>query len=351
MGSDGGMRSIMDSSHSPSDIIEVPDAPPVPGLTFRRYRGEEDLPAFVEVYEASRPVDGFSWIVTLEDIRNHYDHLLNTDLERDVLVVELDGRVIGYSQQNWVEELDAVAFRHQQYLLPERRGRGIRRAMLARCEARAREVAATLDIDRRMQMSTWLCEDEVSWAERLERAGHSPARYFYEMVRDLREPIEERPLPEGLEVRPVPEKDHRKVFLAANEAELDHWAGRVWTEEDFQSFMNNPVTDPSLWMVAYDGEEVAGTVLNWVNHEENEQMERLWGYTEVIAVRRPYRGMGLAKALITRSMRMLKGMGMEFANLGVDTENPSGALGLYKGLGYQVLKSYMVYRKDLEVER
>ncbi len=338
------------TEESRPSVIEVPDAPSIPGLTFRSYGGEGDLPSFVDVYEASRPVDGFSWIMTLEEIQNHYEHMLNTDLERDVLVVELDGRVIGYSQQNWVEELDTVAFRHQEYLLPDRRGLGIRRAMLARCEARAREVAAAMDIEKRMEMSTWLCGDEVSWAEKLERAGHAPARYFHEMLRDLGEPIEDRPLPDGLEVRPVPEEDYRKVFFAANEAELDHWAGREWTEEDFQHFMGNPVTDPSLWMVAYDGDEVAGTVLNWVNHEENMQMDRRWGYTEIIAVRRPYRGRGLAKALITRSMRMLRDMGMEYANLGVDTENPSGAVGLYEGLGYQVLKSYMVYRKDLGAE-
>jgi ribosomal protein S18 acetylase RimI-like enzyme len=343
------MIDIMDSGTKPSDAIEVPDAPPLPGLTFRRFRGEEDLKAFVDVYEASRPVDGFSWIMTLDEIQNQYEHLLNTDVDKDVVVVQHEDRVIGYSQQNWVEELEAIAFRHQQFLLPEWRGKGIRLAMLHRCEARSREVAATLPVDKKMQMSTWLCEGEAPWIAKLEEEGHYPARYFHEMVRDLREPIEDRPLPEGLEVRPVPEEDHRRVFFAANEALRDHWAGREWTEEDYQEFMNDPIIDPSLWVVAYDGDEVAGTVLNWVHHEENERMDRKWGYTEIITVRRPYRGQGLAKALITMSMRMLRDMGMEEANLGVDNQNPSGALGLYTGLGYRNIKTYMIHRKDLDV--
>ncbi|MCJ2541186.1 MAG: GNAT family N-acetyltransferase, partial [Candidatus Thermoplasmatota archaeon] len=187
--------------------------------------------------------------------------------------------------------------------------------------------------------------------EVLEERGFTPLRYFFEMLRDLREPIEDRPLPEGIEVRPVPPEDYRKVFDAANEALKDHWAGREWTEEDYQEFMNDPIIDPALWVVAYDGDEVAGTVLNWVHHEENERLGRKWGYTEIITVRRPYRGKGLAKALITRSMVMLKEMGMEEANLGVDSENPSGALGLYTGLGYRNIKTYMIHRKDLgEVE-
>ena len=337
----------MTTKANPSELIKVRDAPPVPGLTFRRYRGEEDLPAFAQVYEACRDVDVFSWIVTVEELQNAYRHLLNCDPDRDVVVVEHEGDVIGYSQQNWVEELDAIAFRHQQHLHPDWRGRGIRMAMLRHCEARAREVAATLPQGKPMQLSTWLCEDEKALIALLEAEGHSPARYFFEMVRDLREPLEDRPLPEGLEVRPVPEEDHRRVFFAANEALKDHWAGREWTEVDYQEFMNDPIIDPALWVVAYDGDEVAGTVLNWVHEEENERLGRKWGYTEIITVQRPYRGKGLAKALITRSMLMLKGMGMEVANLGVDTENPSGALGLYTGLGYHTIKSYLIHRKDL----
>ncbi len=263
------------------------------------------------------------------------------------MVVEVDGRVVGWIQQNWVEELEAVSFRHQEYLHPEWRGKGIREAMLRRAEARARLVAQGMDNDKPMQMRTWLCEDETQWRERLRTEGHGPARYFFEMVRDLGNPIGDRPLPEGLEVRPVPDGERRMVLEAVNEGLKDHWAGREWTEEDFQEWLHDPIIDPALWVVAYDGDEVAGTVLNWIHEEENQRMGRKWGYTEMITVLRPYRGRGLAKALITRSMMMLRDMGMEYANLGVDTENLSGALRLYEDLGYESIKTYMIYSKDL----
>jgi ribosomal protein S18 acetylase RimI-like enzyme len=71
----------------------------------------------------------------------------------------------------------------------------------------------------------------------------------------------------------------------------------------------------------------------------------------MITVLRPYRGKGLAKALVTQSMLMLREMGMEYANLGVDTENLSGAIRLYEGLGYETIKTYTIYGKDLEVSR
>jgi hypothetical protein len=44
---------------------------------------------------------------------------------------------------------------------------------------------------------------------------------------------------------------------------------------------------------------------------------------------------------------MFKDMGFEETALGVDTENPNGALNLYTGVGYTVEKCHTVYQKPL----
>ena len=56
---------------------------------------------------------------------------------------------------------------------------------------------------------------------------------------------------------------------------------------------------------------------------------------------------GVARALIARSFQALKDRGMEEAALGVDVENPSGALGLCESLGFQRDKGEICYRKPL----
>jgi hypothetical protein len=48
-----------------------------------------------------------------------------------------------------------------------------------------------------------------------------------------------------------------------------------------------------------------------------------------------------------RSIAMFVGMGMEETALGVDTQNPNGALRLYESVGYQVERRYTTYRKPL----
>jgi ribosomal protein S18 acetylase RimI-like enzyme len=89
-------------------------------------------------------------------------------------------------------------------------------------------------------------------------------------------------------------------------------------------------------------------VQNFINHEENEEYNRKRGYTEGICVRRPWRRQGLAKALIARSFRIIKDLGMTEAALGVDTENPNGALQLYESMGFRPVKRHTTFRKPLD---
>ena len=51
--------------------------------------------------------------------------------------------------------------------------------------------------------------------------------------------------------------------------------------------------------------------------------------------------------MLARSMQTLKEKGMSQTALGVDTENPSGALQLYQSMGYKVVAQFTTYRKPL----
>jgi ribosomal protein S18 acetylase RimI-like enzyme len=118
----------------------------------------------------------------------------------------------------------------------------------------------------------------------------------------------------------------------------------------YQRWVTEPIHNPDLWKVAWDGDQVAGMVGNFLDKKENQEFNRNRGYTEDIWVRRPWRGRGLAKALIAESIRMFKEMGMEETCLGVDAENPNGALRLYTSMGYEKVaeKTHIVMRKELK---
>ena len=89
-------------------------------------------------------------------------------------------------------------------------------------------------------------------------------------------------------------------------------------------------------------------VQNWIWPEENERLGVKRGWLEHISVRRPWRRRGLARAITAASLVKSREVGLDEAMLGVDSENPNGALGLYEGLGFSVESRAAAYRRDLK---
>jgi ribosomal protein S18 acetylase RimI-like enzyme len=170
------------------------------------------------------------------------------------------------------------------------------------------------------------------------------------MMLDLADPIQAAALPTGLEIRPVAAADHRQIWDADTEAFRDHWNSGERTDEDYASWFGKPELDTSLWRVAWDGNEVAGTVMTFIWPKENEVLGLKRGWLEHVSVRRPWRRRGLAAALIAESLHALRGAGMTEAALGVDAENPSGALRLYEKMGFVRERTGVSYRKELTVD-
>jgi mycothiol synthase len=105
----------------------LPDAPDIPGLRFRRFRGETDYPAMVAILEACNRADQIDHTDTVENVAAAYRHLVNCDPQKDMLFVEINDTLIGFGRLWWVLKSDGLrAYMHFALLLPEWRGKGIR---------------------------------------------------------------------------------------------------------------------------------------------------------------------------------------------------------------------------------
>jgi mycothiol synthase len=187
-------------------------------------------------------------------------------------------------------------------------------------------------------------------AEALMRAsGYEPARWFFEMVRPTLDDVAMAAMPDGLELRPVTPDQHLAIWRANREAFRDHWGGADESPEAMQRLLADPDTDPSLWLIAWDGDEVAGGIWNDIYPDENADLGILRGWLGSVFTRRPWRGRGLARALIGRSLQLLRERGMTSAALGVDADNPTGALGLYEAAGFTVHDRSVAMRKPMGV--
>lgn len=329
--------------------IQIHDAPSITGLSFRGFAGQSDYPKMLAVIDGSKHVDQVERTDTLEDISRNYSHLTNCDPFTDMLFAEVNGEVVGYNRVWWERLNDGVTIQYTSigFLMPKWRRKGIGSAMIRHAENRLREIAAAHTGSETKIFSMWANGTATGLIALLESQGYAPARYFFEMTRPIDEPLPEAPMPPGLEVRPVREVDYRKVHEAQVESFRDHWGFTEYTFEEFMHWQESPDFNPGLWKVAWDGDQIAGQVLNFVNSGENEEYHRKRGYTEAISVRRPWRKRGLARSLVTQSIAMFRDMGMTETALGVDAENPSGALKLYLGLGYREVRRNMMFRKPM----
>ena len=334
------------------NTITLPDAPDVPGLVFRPFAGTSDYPGMVAVFDASKAFDRFDWVITVDDVRREFEHLHNCDPSQDMLVAEIDGQMIAYSRVWWDQETDGDRiYTFLGLLVPEWRRRGIGRAMIRHGERRLRQIAGEHPAEIPKYLQRGVVDTEVGLERLLQREGYAAIRYGFSMVRPISEPLPEAPMPPGLEVRPVQEGQVRAIIAANDEAFRDHWGHRPMTENDVQQWLEDPISDPTLWKVAWEGDQIAGGVLGFVDGAENEQYGRKRGYTEDIWVRRPWRRRGLARSLLVQSIQMFAEMGMEETALGVDVQNPHGALRLYESVGYRVDRRHTTYRKPLDVLR
>jgi mycothiol synthase len=324
--------------------------PAIPGLRFRHFAGPEDYPGMAGANMAARREAAVEESVTADRLATLYGHLSNCDRDRDLLIVELDGRIVGYSRVYWTDQTDGSRTYEQICLVdPGVRGRGIGAALLRWGEDRAREIAADHPDDRPRWHGADLWEGDVRAERLLRRNEYAPVRTFYEMLRPDLEDIPVAVVPEGFEIRPVGHEHLRDLFEASGKAFRDHWGTVEDDEESFARFALDDRTDPALYVVAFAGDEIAGAVLNVIDDEENSLFDRRRGLLDSVFVRRPYRQRGLGRAIVLRSLAVLRERGMTSANLGVDTENPNAALHLYESCGFQRVRSSTAWRKPLEV--
>lgn len=326
-----------------------PSAPQTAGLVFRHLRAPDDYREMNAIANATRAAEGDDWAASDEQFQAHYEHLSNCDPATDVLVVEHDGRIVGYGRTAWREELDGQrVYETISVSDPARSIEGLLADIQTTMEERARALAAGHPAGPKALESS-SSQDAHEREAVLQASGFEPVRYGYRMTRPNLDDLPDAPLPEGLDVREVRPEHMRAIWEADAEAFRDHWGAYVQTEADYERFLNDPVQgDTTLWRVAWDGDQVAGMVRSFINEEENQQFGRKRGYVENISVRRLWRRRGLARALIAASFPLLRARGMTEGTLGVDTENPSGALRVYESCGFVAVARSTLWRKRLE---
>jgi mycothiol synthase len=270
----------------------------------------------------------------------------NMDPPRDILLAEQAGGVLGVSFASWAVRDDVLSLDTEGAVIPSARRQGIGTELLRRQQAGLAERTVDIEPGRKRLFGAWVSDTQVGARALLERDGYAAVRFAFDMIKRGLDDVPDAPVPPGLVIRAPEPPEIGAILAAEEEAFRDHPGHREWTEGDTATTLESPYYDPTLWRVAWDGDEIAGVVENWVYRDENDRLGFNRAWLNRVSVRRPWRKRGLARALIAASFVAVRARGIEDACLGVDANNPSGALRLYESMGFEQLLSGRMYVRD-----
>lgn len=270
------------------------------------------------------------------------------DLARDTRLVERDGAVIGWGRVWCRNEREREA---RAYLFggvdPAHRRQGIGGEILAWSIAAATErLAAAPDGIPRVLRTVAFAERDDAFALFASK-GLEPARYNDELLRDLAVPSAAPDCP-GIEIVPWDDARSEEARIAENEAFADHWGSAPRDSAAWQQDLTGHGSRPDLSFLALDGDRVVGVCRNLAFPDDEAVTGRREAWIQNLSTVRSHRKRGIASALVAASIVAFRQAGFTHAALGVDSENPSGAYGLYERLGFRAMHRIVICQKTLD---
>ena len=311
---------------------------PLPVGYILRHPTEADVPGAQAVLDAAESHDA-------GEVRTHDDDLA-TDWKDPGSHPETDWWVIVGPADlivavGWLRPETAGEVTADHYVHPEHRGLGLGDVLLDLIVARAAQLPSRRPDGGVRVLVAWSEDHDHVRRAALETRGFERVRQFYEMAADLDEEPASAQWPPGLEPRSFrPDLDEQYVWRADNEAFSEHYLYQMRTLEEWRlHHLETADADPTLWLLAWDGEELTGYVTA-VSGEHGAVVGDL-------AVRKPWRGRGIGRALLLAVFRTLRERGQPVVRLMVDAQNITNAVRVYEAAGMHVSRRFDVLEKPL----
>lgn len=317
------------------------------GLTWRPLT-PDDGAGLTTLIAAIEDADGEPFRTSYDEVMEKFDGAWK-DIARDTLVgVDDSGVLRAWAQINQPPgDVSVVRTYLDGGVHPGWRARGIGRELLAWELDRARQVLAGTGKDVPGRIAAFASEHASATAALLRAAGLAPIRVYSELRRPLGDNLPQRPTPAGVRIAPWSDERDDDVRLAHNEAFASHWGSEPQTGESWRAERSHFAPTWSLVALDEETDQVVGYLQSGRYEQDWEIAGHTSGYVELLGVRPAWRRRGIAPALLAAMMARLRADGIEYAEIGVDTENLSGALGLYTSLGFTPFHRATMYSIEL----
>jgi mycothiol synthase len=299
-----------------------------------------DAQGVADLIAARDIADYGSTDANVEEVQNYWE-APRFDLAQDArIIIAPDGLIVGYEE---VYPRSDERLEFDGYVHPREAERGLGTLLLRWAEERARQRVGEMQAAGQVILRGNTAAVDQNASAMFNAEGFALVRKFWRMEIEMTSPPDRPAWPAGITVRAMrPDRDARVVHATIEEAFADHWGHLPRSFEDWeQMVLQRDDFDPALTFMAFDGNQVAGAVVN-----RHRDIAWVWQ----LAVRPAWRKRGLGLALLLHAFNEFYQRGDRMVGLGVDAQSLTGATRLYEKAGMHVTRRYDTYEKVLRNE-
>lgn len=304
-----------------------------------------DAPALTTLFAAVEEVDATGEHLNEADFVEEFD---NPDMEvgKDYIGAYDGDQLVGcYSVLVRRSEGDRKAYGFGA-THPERRGEGIGGLLVEGMMTRLQELRQAAGEPLRVLVEGTV--DNTAQAELLAGAGLVADRWSFVMSTSLDQELPAVPeLPEGYAIRGYQDGDGERWLETHNRAFADHPNFSLWvpSEWDFWVVGSRAFRPELSFFVTPDGspDEIAAYLQTNEYDAYFEATGKREAYVAKVGTVPEHRGRGLASLLLRHCLAAYREAGFDVSGLDVDSQNPTGALGIYERAGFQVEHRKVTY--------
>jgi ribosomal protein S18 acetylase RimI-like enzyme len=313
-----------------------------------RQATHSDLPEIAALLSEGLSFDGLVFVQTAEELAEEFDGTY-CDLDHDVMVAEHESHIIGVGYTIF---LPSETREERCYVFgttkPEYRNNGVGTAVMqwatTHGESLLRSTKRTIPKFLRSDMSA----TNSTAGALFQSFNMNPVRWNDDLIIDLAKSPDVFLAP-GYSIVPWDSSRDEEARVVKNSAFMDHWGSTPTSEEGWQQLVHGSTARLDQSFFALDqNKKIVGVLLSHRYESDDEVLGKRIGWIDKLATLSEHRKKSVGKSLITHALATYKRDGLTHGALDVDTENPTGAYGLYTAVGFSTFRGKVTYERKVQ---
>lgn len=313
-----------------------------------RQATRSDLPEIAALLSEGLSFDGLVFVQTAEELAEEFDGTY-CSLNHDVIVAIYESSIIGVGYTIF---LPSEIKEERCYIFgttkPEFRGNGVGTAVMQWASEHGESLLRSTNRTIQKYLRSDMSATNSSAGSLFQSFNMSPVRWNDDLIIDLADSPEVFTASEYSIVAWDSSRDE-EARIAKNQAFMDHWGSNPTSEEGWEQLVHGSTARLDQSFFALDSNHnIVGLLLSHRYESDDEALGKRIGWIDKLATLAEHRKKSIGKSLITHALAAYKRDGLTHAALDVDTENPTGAYGLYTAVGFSTFRGKVTYERIVE---